>query len=123
MRLSIKKIDVSGDLLKHYRPEDPDRFSVWITATIGPDDSQGGDLFQFLVSARAGFKKEIANGAEKQQYVVVVETYDADMIQEELQRIVKECEGDTWMVSARNLTKFGRWEFDECHPGERTRAQ
>jgi len=61
MKAVIKSIDLNDATgFDQYWPDDEKSFEIWLAVQVGPDDQEGGHLFQILVCTPDWIKKSIA---------------------------------------------------------------
>jgi Immunity protein 8 len=113
--MSVARIKAlhSPDVEAGSNPADVDNCSVVVQATIGPEDFDGGDVFNFLVttpSALASSETRWGRG------ILIVQSFSWSEIERMLARLVAHAQRPTWEETARNLNKELHWEFDGYVP-------
>lgn len=118
MKAIIKQIHCSDvDAWDDYLPIDPTDFVLPFELSIGPSESKATDLFQILVCGSKWFEREIV--AKKQTLPVhhmVMQEYDADLLERALKEKVASCEANTWDELGKQLGQFFHWEFENYQP-------
>jgi hypothetical protein len=89
---------------------------IWIEASIGLKDEEGDELFSFLVCTPGGLTKRLE---EKQlpisgRFHIVVQRFHLRTITEFIQRICIEAEGDCWEEIAKQISRYGKSEFERA---------
>jgi hypothetical protein len=115
MKAELKNIDLNSDIaFVKFRPEDPNSFGFYITATIGPVDFSGGDLFQILVCTDDWYGRMLSRGRLRDdRHLLVSAPYDTSAIREVIVDFINACNGDSWESLAQQLSKKTLWEFED----------
>jgi hypothetical protein len=114
MQSKLKKIHSPDIDLANYWPEDDTNFGFLLEASIGPRDSDGADIFQFMVCSPDWIKKtKHASKLVWGQHMLIAIEYDLPAILTELERRIEMTTGSDWGTIARKLNKIAQWEFDE----------
>ena len=116
IRAIIKSIEITEvadlDPVK-FTPEDPEYFGCTVGLTIGPSDSDGGELFYLTVCS----PRWIAKACEKDGFLwgrhhLIVPEYNLKAITEIITKFVERCQGDSWKEVAAKLNRIASWEFE-----------
>ena len=117
MRAELKALD-TGDTpdgsLHSLRPEDPRRFRVGVTASIGPAGEAGQELFQFEVCSPAAMAdQELPKGYWFVRHVLLIERWDPALVEAAIRGLCETTYGDDWSAIAERLGRYGHWEFED----------
>jgi hypothetical protein len=115
MKAVLKSIDTGGQIaFESYWPEDLECFGLWLTVLTGPDDSEGGHLYQILVCTPEWIKKEcLDRGAVWGRHMLIVPSFDPDQIKSEIVQYVEGCTGKDFGEIAQKVARIGAWEFED----------
>lgn len=118
MKAVIKTIDLNDAIdFDQYWPDDEKNFGIWLTVQIGPDDQEGGHLFQILVCTPDWIKdKYYFQRAVWGRHMLIVFEYDKDLIVKEISNYVDGCSGTDFWDLAQKLSRIGVWEFEDYEP-------
>lgn len=118
MKAVIKSIDLNDAIgFDQYWPDDEQCFGIWLTVQIGPDDQEGGHLFQILVCTPDWIKSNyFSHGAVWGRHMLIVFEYDKDLIVKEISNYVDGCSGKEFWDVAQKLSRIGAWEFEDYEP-------
>ena len=97
--------------VEQWVPADVTDVDFWLTLMIGIDQ-HGGDNFQLHVVT----PKNIAPGPTAKKYVVVLNEYSWEALQNEIQRIMQECAGFNWSDICEQLSERFQWEYEGMVP-------
>lgn len=97
--------------------EDPEDFCCTFGLTIGPANSEGGELFYLTVCS----PKALAKAAEKDGFLwgrhhLIVPEYNLKAITGIITKFVERCSGDSWTEVATKLNRIASWEFEDYKP-------
>ena len=114
----ILSIDSGSRDLETYDPRlDPQKFEVWnewcVDITVGIGDNHGADFFYFNVCSKEWVNKYLPLW---DKYLLIVDDWDMKEIISQINLLIKECTEDTWEKTAKKLSKFMMWEFDDYQP-------
>ena len=118
MKAELKRLHSPDvDDLRNFMPADPENFSVFVQAMIGPVGDDSSESFDLTVCTPGW----LAEGVERQGpmiglHHVVVNAFDYDMLVAAVQAFCSRLEGATWPDIGAKLGTLGRWEFDEYRP-------
>ena len=116
MKPQLKACDcVDHDPIESWSPATPTEVDYWLCLHIGPEESEGADLFYVNIlsesAAQALSEEEFARTKK-----IVVEPYSWPAVIAALEQILRFVEGADWATIAEQLrTKFD-WEFDNYRP-------
>ena len=114
MRAELKELYSLDFDLTSYFPEDPNNFSFWIRAMIGPENEEGSESFDFKVCTPEWLQdnhssEDVIFGRN----LLLVFEYDFDRIQNYLSRYCNKCSGNNWREISTKLSRVGSWEFED----------
>jgi len=105
----------SPDLLdmQASRPEDPRDFCILVQAMIGPKGEQGEESFDITVCTPRWLEQSLTNGrALFGLHYLFIDHYDYEWIRGAIARICNSISGASWRDVAKQLDKYGEWEFE-----------
>ncbi len=109
--------------LESFSPDDPTRFMVWVTLSIGLEGTEAADDFQALIcSARSLAAMVEGSGIVVGQPLIVAETWDYPLIRQRIEDYCAACEGEEWEDILPMLTRLGLWEFENFNPDQTVTA-
>jgi hypothetical protein len=116
IRSKIKSIEITEvpDLNPDsFVPGDFENFGCTFGLTVGPDDSDGGELFYLTVCT----PRWLERACEKDGFVwgchhLIVREYNLKTITEIIMKFVDSCSGDSWTDVAGKLSRIANWEFE-----------
>jgi hypothetical protein len=115
MKAEIKKLHSPDiDDLKIYHPKNINSFSFLLQMLVGPKGKEGEESFDITVCTPQWL---ITNLSEEKvifgrDFLIVFE-YDYQAITNKLTKFVENIEGNDWNELTRQLSKIGRWEFED----------
>lgn len=110
----LDSADTPDGSLASFRPEDPEEFRLGVTASIGPADGDGAELFQFEVCSPTAMRSETGEkGYAFVRHVLLVERWDAELVESAIRDLCQRVSGDTWSQVAERLARHGYWEFED----------
>lgn len=115
MRLVLHSLQTSTiPNLRTWLPEDPDAFCAIVAAQIGRGSKrQGTDVFTVMVATPKGLMaREAEGGVLFAGPIVVLASYDYDVLWKWMEDRVEACTAETWEASVERLQKWFRWEYD-----------
>lgn len=113
-RLVIKNVDIGAKALDTYHPLREDNFCVWVTLLIGQEEVEGGELFQVGICTPSWLSHRLSiDQIYALQHLILVEKFDAELIERKLMEIVSDAVRPTWDESVRVLCRNFSWEFDD----------
>lgn len=102
------------DPLVNYRPDDASNFGTWIRAYVGPQGGRGAETFDIQVCTSDWLKLQCATqGPLWGRHMLIVETYDYNVIKAHIERYITNSEGLDWESVAAKLGRIGAWEFED----------
>lgn len=118
MKAVIKSIDLNDAIgFDQYWPDDEQCFGIWLTVQVGPDDQEGGHLFQILVCTPDWIKcKYCPQRAVWGRHMLIVFEYEKDLIVREISNYVDGCSGKGFWDVAQKISRIGAWEFEDYEP-------
>ncbi|CNC40355.1 Uncharacterised protein [Yersinia frederiksenii] len=109
----LRQIDVGGELLELFYPEEPECFFLQITMSIGPDNENGTDYFNIFLCTPDWLKRQChQNGFVLSRKTLIVSEYNSDTIRLALTREVEKYEANSWAGLAKKISSFADWEFE-----------
>ena len=108
LALRLKSLD-SPDLAAEAMPGDPEHCRISMTATIGPDGTDGGELFYFTVVTP---KALVGDEATWGRALLIMPSFSWIDVKRMLERLLRHASRADWQASAAELNKELRWEFD-----------
>ena len=117
VRGKLKGLDTaaipSGDI-HGFRPEDPTNFSIPVTASIGPANGEGAELFQLTIRSPGYVEPETAGkGFAFERGTLILERWDPDLAERAIGDLCRRTEGYFWQEVAQRLTRYLLWEFED----------
>jgi len=114
MKAAIRRLH-SPDVfdLATWRPPEQD-FGILVQMLVGPADRPGEESFDVTVCT-AGWLAGLARADRvvDARHHLVVDQYDFDELEKYLQDRVSACDGSSWDAVAEELSRLGRWEFED----------
>ncbi|HEX7803737.1 MAG TPA: Imm8 family immunity protein [Pseudoxanthomonas sp.] len=114
MKPALLQLDVNGDLLEGFSPENKFDFRVEVTASIGLEGQGGSDYFMITVCTPSKIQEEL----ERNEIVIsghgllIVSRFDYAKIESFIRGYLTGCSGETWGEITPKLRRVFRWEFD-----------
>jgi hypothetical protein len=113
MRAILKSFD-SPDIpdLASYVPSAPCDFGFLLQMFVGPENSEGEELFTIVVCTPAWLLARIPDNEPMLiNHHLLVRSYEYAQIHDWLSRLIAKCVGETWEAVALQISKIGSWEF------------
>ncbi|MEM1097692.1 MAG: Imm8 family immunity protein [Planctomycetota bacterium] len=112
MRARLRSIDTGDD--RDWRDvadsvPDPWKAAGVFFATVGSENSAGGDLFEVCVATPAA--KHLALGSDGNFHGLIIDHMDATSVQTAMKEHIEAVEADDWKGLVWELSKFARWEY------------
>lgn len=102
------------DGLVNYWPSDASNFGTWIRAYVGPQGGRGAETFDIQVCTPDWLKSQCnAQGPLWGRHMLIVNTYDYNVIKAYVERYIANSEGEDWESIAVKLSRIGAWEFED----------
>lgn len=123
MRAELRQLDcIELDvLLPDYAPEDPEYFGILVDASVGTKDSEGADLFSFLVRSPRFLADEVAReGHLFARNYLVLPRYDYGLLWRAISDLCDRIEGPDWETVAKRIGRYGLWEYDDFYDSQLT---
>jgi Immunity protein 8 len=118
VRAELKDIASLGvEPLESFAPEDPTRFEIWVTLSIGLEGLEAADDFQALICSTRSLAAMVEqSGVLVGQPLIVVEAWDLPLIKRRIEDYCAACQGEEWEDILPMLTRLGLWEFENYNP-------
>jgi hypothetical protein len=118
MRAELKDVfSVEVESLEGFTPDDPTRFMVWVTLSIGVEGTDAADNFRTLIcSARSLGAMVAESGVIVGQPLIVADAWDFPLIRQRVEDYCASCQGEEWEDILPMLTRLGLWEFENYDP-------
>jgi len=101
--------------ISNWMPDDPERFSLFVSLKIGLLGELGAELFHVMVFSRRYYvemsSSDTRNIRRRWKYFVV-ESYDWNDIWSKLKRRIETSDRGNWPESLRALRMSFTWEFE-----------
>ena len=95
-------------------PENPLDFWVNLWAHIGFKGNNAADDFVFYVCSPSRLATVVqVEGPQFGRHLLIVERFDWDEIEAEIQSLLEGIEGDDWESVAQQIGRYGYWEFED----------
>ncbi|ASA19815.1 Imm8 family immunity protein [Paenibacillus donghaensis] len=103
----LKGIDFVGN------PEKQTNFNVRATAYISEENDKGADCFHFQVISLEFLARFLSeNNVFDGRATFNVSEFDLDLLELEINKILKDCIRPTWDEVAKAINRYLRWEYD-----------
>lgn len=115
MRAQIKRLHSPDVLdLKSYKPDSSNCFGFLLQVMAGPEGGEGEESFDVLVCTPQWLRlnhppSEIVIG----RHHLIVQEYEYGRLEAFLEDYCRHCEGETWQAIAEQLSRLGKWEFED----------
>jgi hypothetical protein len=97
-----------------YSPNDLEDFCCTLGLTIGPDGSDGGELFYLTVCTPKWLARVCEeNGFAWGRHHLIVPEYSLSQITQRVTRFVENSSGSSWSEVATKLSRIASWEFED----------
>jgi len=115
MRAQIHSIGtLIGDHLESVEVEDALHFSEMVRVLIGPESSEGEEIFDICVVSPQWIESECERvGYWKSLRTLVISRWDVELVKKAIRGTVEKVHGDSWDAVARQLAAFMFWEFQD----------
>jgi hypothetical protein len=115
MRAELKRLHSPDiDDLKAYTPEEPDSFGFLLQAMMGPAGREGEESFDIVVCTPEWLKrKHTATEIILGRHQLIVFTYDYQRLASYIAAFAERCTGESWQDVAQQLSRLGKWEFED----------
>ncbi|MBY0491921.1 MAG: immunity 8 family protein [Gemmatimonadaceae bacterium] len=93
----------------------PEPFSLLIEATIGQDESRGGEQFCFTVCNCPAMNLEVENASGRAwiRSVLLMKTFSYQLLIDALNELCARAGEGDWDSIARYISKYTSWEFED----------
>jgi hypothetical protein len=88
-------------------------FCVLVQAMFGPEPGKGEEAFDFLVCNPLWISMCAKEGPVFGRHHMIVEEFNIEDIRKILIRLSCDIIGGTWEFVANQLSRYGRWEFED----------
>lgn len=106
--------------LASFAPENPQSFSVFIQAMIGPETGNGEEAFGFIVCSPSWLGTELGASSRTHRKwgrgLLLMTSFELQDIVAAVTELCDDAQGDTWDELAESLAKNTFWEFDDYRP-------
>jgi Immunity protein 8 len=113
MRAALRGLELEAD--PRTLPAEPEGFHFLLRLLIGPDNSEGRDVFDLVVCS----PEWLSQKCEREGFfpgfhhlIVRPQDYDERRLRRFLENWVSRQEGSTWEEIALQLRLLGSWEFE-----------
>jgi hypothetical protein len=114
VRAALKGLDSDGRDLRDVAIDDAECFGLNLTASIGPADDDGAELFQLTAcTARWLAEQDLPKGFAFQRHTLLLQRWDPDLVARAVADLCRHTEGATWNEVATKLSRFAYWEFED----------
>lgn len=115
MRAAIRRLHSPDiDDLAHYHPPEPDRFGFLLQILVGPENGPGEESFDVEVCTPLWLlERHSPEDILEGRHTLIVFEYDYNRLEEYVRKKVAKAVGATWDEVAGQLSRFGRWEFED----------
>jgi hypothetical protein len=114
MRAKLKGIHSPDADLRSFIPADAGCFCLLVQIMAGPDDGPGQESFDLTLCTPKWLLAEYsAQDVVPGRHMLLVFEYDFERIFSYLKSQVENAAGDDWRAVARQLSRIGKWEFED----------
>ena len=100
--------------LARWVPSEPSCFGFLLQVLVGPADGDGNESFDFVVCTPEWLRQKYGQDAViVAKHHLLVFRYDFRAIESAIHSLVSSIEGGSWSELARQLSRYGRWEFED----------
>ncbi|MBL0319315.1 MAG: immunity 8 family protein [Alphaproteobacteria bacterium] len=99
--------------LEKYEPEQDDCFMIQLWLDIGANDSDATDIFYLTVCTPEWLKNECTLQALWGRHLLIVSSYDIQIIRDKIEDYLSTCTGNDWQQLAVKIGKICAWEFED----------
>lgn len=115
IRASLKRIH-SPDVysVDDFSPALRDNFCLLIQAMFGPEGSDGEESFDITLCTPKWLEGHLQNSQVMSgRHYLIVREYNIVAIRDFLLSYGRQCHGETWRDVAQQLSRLGKWEFED----------
>jgi len=114
LKLVIRSVSVWGHPnIRTWEPSDPGVMTEVVHLDIGPKSGKGADAFTLRIATPAGLSSlNSKDGIVATRPLLVMSRYDFGDLWRWLEKIVSECEAESWPASVQRLQRYFDWEFE-----------
>ena len=114
-------MDVGGDLLESYWPDNEECFCLSITVSIGIKGEDGAVNYNLMVCTPDWLKNKIkASSVEWGRHKLIINKFDPGLIkgavEEKLYFLLEKFPNDDGMAFSEKLGRYAHWEFEDYIP-------
>ena len=114
MRAELKRLHSPDiDDLEAYRPDQPADFGFLLQAMIGPACLEGEESFDMVVCTPEWLKRHHTTEIVSGRHHLIVFEYNFERLAAYIATYIQDCTGETWQEIAQQLSRLGRWEFED----------
>lgn len=120
MHAVLRSLDspaLAPETLDTFEPPIPDDFGVLLTASIGPDNGPGDEVFYVTVCSPKWLAwatmTENVKGFEFVRHRLVVDRWDPDLFRRAIRDLCLHTSGADWTEVANKLSRYLAWEFED----------
>jgi hypothetical protein len=84
-----------------------------VEVEIGEVGVEGADLFGLMVATPEGLRRYAKKEVISERGLLVLSEFSWEIVHKALDRILRECAGDTWNESVLRLQRYFRWEYED----------
>jgi hypothetical protein len=114
VRAALRRLhSPTADPLAEFAPDNPESFSTFVQALVGPEDGEGEESFNFTITTASWLAEQPApeKGFEFLQGVLLLSRWDYDTVVRAISDLCRNTQGETWEEVATSLSRYGHWEF------------
>lgn len=114
MKAILKSIWVdSADFdFDSYKPNELNKFSLWLQLKIGFDSVDESDNFQLHVCTPDWIKENIPNH-QWGRHMLIIQLYNRECIKAEIEHLINLCSCSSWSETSQKLSRFFAWEYED----------
>lgn len=102
--------------LELHKPDNNERFCIWVRAIVGPEGEEGQESFDIGVCSPSWIAEACqTDGFLVGRHYLVVLRYDVYSIKRIIVDLIESCEGNSWHEVAERVARIGHWEFEDYH--------
>jgi hypothetical protein len=124
MRFKLKGVDVAGDYLVDCYPENIEFFELWVTALIGPDDEDGGTLYNVHVCTPDWLKYAMKYNSNGEciwgRHMLIINEFSPEKIEraikDKIEDVIRLFPSDNSIELSEKIARYAEWEFEDYQP-------